>query len=65
MTRSGPRESVAAAGRVGRLGVAVVAAILAGPPVRSSACGRCGGDSAPEQAVAPAPTIQIAPRTNN
>jgi hypothetical protein len=61
MTRPGPHERIVPAmGHVGRLGVAIVAAILAGPPARSAACGRCG-DSAPEQAVAPAPTIQVAP----
>jgi hypothetical protein len=62
MTRPGPRENIApVAGRFGRLGVAIVAAILAGPPAQSAGCGRCGGDSAPEQAVAPESTIQVAP----
>jgi Protein of unknown function (DUF2865) len=59
MTRPGPNEGTAPA-RFGRLSVAIVAAILAGPPARSAGCGRCGGDS-PEQAAALEPTIQVAP----
>ena len=47
-----------AAGRLGRLGVAIVAAILAGPTVRSSGCARCGA-STPE--LNSAPSVQRAP----
>lgn len=48
MTRPGPQESVApAVGRFGRLSVAIVAAILAGPAARSAGCARCG-PSTPE-----------------
>ena len=46
MTRPGPHESIApAVGRFGRLSVAIVATILAGPPSRSSGCARCGGQT--------------------
>jgi len=48
MTRPGPRESIApAVGRFGRLSMAIVATILAGPPSRGSGCARCGAE-APE-----------------
>jgi len=53
-----PFENVTpAAGRLGRLGVAIIAAILAGPPARSSGCARCG---APTPALNSAPSIQSA-----
>ena len=43
MTPLAPFESPASwAGRLGRLGVAIVAGILIGPPARSSGCARCG-----------------------
>ena len=43
MTQPAPvADLTPAAGRLGRLGVAVIAAILAGPPARSSGCARCG-----------------------
>ena len=63
MTRLGPRERIppVVVGRFARLGVGIVAAFLAGLPARSAGCARCGGDSAPEQAVAPAPSAPSAP----
>jgi hypothetical protein len=46
MTRPGPHESIAPAlGRFGRLSVAIVATILAGPPSRSSGCARCSAQT--------------------
>jgi hypothetical protein len=48
MTRPGPQVSIAPAlGRFGRLSMAIVAAILAGPAARSAGCARCG-PSTPE-----------------
>ena len=58
MTQPAPVEDLTpAAGRLGRLGVAVIAAILAGPPARSSGCARCG---APTPALNTAPSVQSA-----
>jgi len=60
MTRPSALENIApGVGRFIRSSVAIVATILVGPPAPSAACGRCGGDPAPEKAVAP--TIQVAP----
>ena len=43
VTRPAPFENLKpGSGRLGRLGVAIVAVILAGPPARSSGCARCG-----------------------
>jgi hypothetical protein len=61
MPRPGPHESIApAVGRCGRLSVAIVAAVLAGPPSRSSGCARCGAQ-APE--LNQAPSVQSATPT--
>ena len=58
MTRPGPHESIAPAlGRFGRLSMAIVAAILAGPPAWSSGCARCG---APSPELNRAPSVQSA-----
>jgi hypothetical protein len=58
VTQLAPSESLTpAAGRLGRLGVAIIAAILAGPPARSSGCARCG---APTPDVSSAPSVQSA-----
>lgn len=61
MTQPHPADSVApGAGRLGRLGVAIIAAILAGPPARSSGCARCG---APTLELNSAPSFQsVSPR---
>jgi hypothetical protein len=46
MTQPAPMESRTSwAGRVGRLCVAIVAAILAGPPARSTGCARCSAST--------------------
>jgi hypothetical protein len=61
VTRPAPLESLMPrAGRLGRLGVAIVAAILAVPPARSSGCARCGA-STPE--LNQAPSVQSATPT--
>lgn len=53
MTQLAPFESLAPwAGRLGRLGVVIIAAVLIGPPARSSGCARCG---------APTPELNSAP----
>jgi hypothetical protein len=53
VTPLAPFESLAPwAGRLGRLGVVIIAAILVGPPARSSGCARCG---------APTPELNSAP----
>ena len=53
MTPLAPFESLAPwAGRLGRLGVVIIAAVLIGPPARSSGCARCGAPT-PEQNSAP------------
>jgi Protein of unknown function (DUF2865) len=58
VTQPAPVENLTpAAGRLGRLGVAIVAAILVGPPARSSGCARCG---APTPALNTAPSVQFA-----
>ena len=58
MTQPAPFESLTpGAGRLGLLGVAIVAAILAGPPARSSGCARCG---APTPELNRAPSVQSA-----
>ena len=45
MTRAPVESLTPAAGRLGRVGVAIIAAILAGPPARSSGCARCGAQT--------------------
>ncbi len=58
MFQPAPPESLApGVGRLGPLGVAIIAAILAGPPARSSGCARCG---APTPALNTAPSVQSA-----
>ena len=58
VTQLAPVESLTpGAGRLGRLGVAIVAAILAGPPARSSGCARCG---APTPELNHVPSVQSA-----
>ena len=58
MTQPAPFESLTSgAGRLGRLGVAIIAAILAGPPARSSGCARCG---TPTSELNRAPAVQSA-----
>ena len=58
MTQPAPFEDLTpGAGRLGRLGVAIVAAILAGSPARSSGCARCG---APSPELNRAPSVQSA-----
>ena len=53
MTPPAPFESPAPwAGRLGRLGVVIIAAVLIGPPARSSGCARCGAPT-PELSSAP------------
>jgi Protein of unknown function (DUF2865) len=60
MTQLAPFEGLTpGAGRLGRLGVAIVAAILAGPPARGSGCARCG---APTPELNSAPSVQSGPR---
>ena len=62
MTQPAPFESLTSgAGRLGRLGVAIIAAILAGPPARSSGCARCG---TPTSALNRAAAVQsvVSPR---
>jgi hypothetical protein len=45
------------ASRLGRLGVAIIAAFLAGQPARSSGCARCGGAPTPELSRAPVQSV--------